>query len=194
MKNQPSSNRKHRWAAALTRRTALVGSVALLLATLLLATSCSDLSTSPTGNAGDELAPLAAAPLPQAQVDGPEWTVVKTLSFKGGDMLLDGSSLLCNFPLGALLLPRTITAQMRLNGPRGEATRIEMDFQPSMTFRTPVLLIMSPTYLAGNSNRCTLWYFDPDLEKWVKKAEQPILLNLPVVFLVDHFSGYAISR
>jgi hypothetical protein len=109
-------------------------------------------------------------------------------------MLLDGPSLLCSFPLGALLEPRTITATMRLNGPRGEATRVEMDFQPSMNFLNPVLLVMNPSYLAGNGQRCTLWYFDPDLERWVKKAEQPVILNLPVVFLVDHFSGYAISR
>ncbi len=193
MKNPRPSLPIQRWAATLTRRHALVGSVAfLLLATLLLGTSCSDLSTSPTPEPGPDLVPLAA--VPGLSEEGPQWTVVKTLNIKGGDMLLDGLDLLCSFPLGALLQPRTITATMSLNGPRGEATRIEMDFQPSMNFRTPVLLIMSPSYLAGNAPRCILWYFDPALNRWVKKAEHPILLNLPVIFLVDHFSGYAISR
>jgi hypothetical protein len=190
MKNPPPSLRIRNWVSNLTGRG--FGAIAFLLATLLLGTSCSDLSTSPMPSPGDDMAPLAV--MPALSEDGPEWTVVKTLTVKGGDMLLDGPSLLCTFPLGALLQPRTIIATLSLNGPRGQATRVEMDFQPSMNFRFPVLLVMSPSYLAGNAQRCTLWYFDPALQKWVKKAEQPILLNLPVIFLVDHFSGYAISR
>ena len=110
-------------------------------------------------------------------------------------MNLDGEQVQCSFPSGALPLPTVlITANMKLNAPRGEATRLDIDFQPSMLFTQPVTLKVDSSYLAGSGNKYTLWYFDPLQKRWLKELEQTYTAGLPVLFQITHDSAYAITR
>ena len=113
----------------------------------------------------------------------------------GGLMALDGTDLVCRFPADALPVESTtITVQLKLNAARGQATRVEMDFQPSMTFEEPVELIVANNYLAGTNRKYTLWFFDPQDRRWEKQDEEEIVQGSPIIFEIFHYSGYAVSR
>jgi len=110
-------------------------------------------------------------------------------------MELDGQRLVCNFSRNALPVNQaTITATMKLNAPQGQATRIDLDFQPSMTFEKPVTLTIEGTYLAGTGNTYTLWYFDPILRKWMRQATNVFSPSSPTTFNLYHYSAYALTR
>ena len=168
---------------------------AVLLGTLLIATSCSE---SPTAPGGD---PLAGENPDGADIQGGvwsaagtlEWTVSKVMTPLGGVMLLDGLRVMSVFPSGALAAATPITAAMRLNAPAGQATRIDFDFQPSMSFGKPVRLVLAGDYLAG-SGPYVLWYLNPDTGAWEKLAEKMPAGNLAVTFTLDHYSQYGVSR
>lgn len=172
-----------------------LAAAAVLLGTLLIATSCSE---SPTAPGGD---PLAGESPDGAGVQGGgfsvsgalNWTVSKVVTPNGGVMLLDGLRVMSVFPSGALPAATTITATMQLNAPAGQATRIDFDFQPSMSFGKPVQLVLAGNYLAG-TGPYVLWYLNPATETWEKLAEQMPTGNLAVVFLLDHYSQYGVSR
>lgn len=164
-----------------------------LLFALLLVPGCSE---APTG-----------IEQPQASIDDSsldnlvgqassiQWTVIKLILSNGGSMKLDGERVVCSFPPGALPLPQVlIIANMKLNGPRGSATRLDVDFQPSLLFNKPVTLKVDSGYLAGSGNKYTLWYFDPVSKSWLKEAESTFIGGLPVLFNLHHFSAYAITR
>jgi hypothetical protein len=124
-----------------------------------------------------------------------EWTVTKLILKKGGTMNLDGSRVTCSFPSGALPIPKLLViAKMKLNGPRGSATRLDIDFQPSIVFERPVVLKVDSSYLTGVGNTYTLWYFDPVQNRWLKEMEQSYTAGLPVLFQISHYSAYAITR
>ncbi len=126
----------------------------------------------------------------------PQWTVVQPIPVLGGTMLLDGAQVLCVFPPGSLPDNEavTITAGMKLNGVRGSATRIEFDFQPAMEFEEAIELKLHPDYLAGTSNKMILWFFDPELGRWVEQDHETINPGRMVTFKLFHYSGYAVSR
>ena len=127
--------------------------------------------------------------------DGPEWTVTKLILLRGAAMKLDGEQVTCTFGPGALPLPSVlVSAHMKLNGPRGSATRLDIDFQPSLLFKKPVSLKVDSGYLAGNGNTYTLWYFDPVQRAWQRQAQGTFTGALPVLFKLNHFSAYAITR
>ena len=124
-----------------------------------------------------------------------EWTVQQTMRKQGGTMELDGQRLQCTFEAGALPVNSAlITAQMKLNGPQGSATRLDLDFQPSMTFKKDVLLKIDATYLSGTSSKYVLWYFDPAVRKWVKQDERNIESTGLTTFKLNHYSAYALTR
>jgi hypothetical protein len=170
---------------------ALASCALLLLA--LLAPGCADTPTSP----GQREESIGTSSLDDFLVGstGPEWTVIKLILFRGGSMKLDGERVTCSFAPGALPIPQAlIIANMKLNAPRGKATRLEIDFQPSLIFRGPVTLKIDPDYLAGTGNQYTLWYFDPDQQTWLKQADSSVRDGLPALFNLGHFSAYAVSR
>jgi hypothetical protein len=110
-------------------------------------------------------------------------------------MKLDGEQVVCSFAPGALTLTQVlVTARMELNGPRGSATRLDIDFQPSLFFKKSVTLKVDSGYLAGTGNKYTLWYFDPVAKTWLRQAESTFTGGLPVLFNLEHFSAYAITR
>lgn len=174
-----------------------LAAAAVLLGTLLIATSCSE---SPTAPGGD---PLVGEDPGGADIEGGgwtasaggtrDWTVSKTVTPLGGVMLLDGLRLMSVYPNGALPTTTTITVAMRLNAPAGQATRIDFDFQPSMSFGKPVQLVLAGNYLAG-TGPYVLWYLNPATGAWEKLAEQTPTGGLAVVFLLDHYSQYGVSR
>jgi hypothetical protein len=126
---------------------------------------------------------------------GPEWSVSKEIHKSGGSMQLDGQQLVCTFPPGALPMNRTtITAKMSLNGPRGEATRITIDFQPAITFKKSISLKVDPGYLAGTGNKYVLWYLNPTAQTWVMQNEVSLTSGQPATFSIDHYSAYALTR
>jgi hypothetical protein len=178
---------------AATRQRLLV--VLGLFAGLLFSTSCSEMPTSPGGDfdLGNGLGTNAVKP-PLAS--NPQWTVQQLIPASGGTMLLDGGKVICVFPSGSLPDNEavTITAKMKLNGARGSATRIEFDFQPAMEFEEPILLKLHPDYLAGTSNKLFLWFFDPELWRWVEQDHESINPDRMVTFKLFHYSGYAVSR
>jgi hypothetical protein len=191
MRYQPLKDSLKRLGDALSKRSVL--SAIALLGTLFTA-NCSDLPTSPT-SALDLNNDLNAMGGQKVCSSGPEWTVVQPMTNLGGVMLLDGWDVTQTFPSGSLSNDATtITANMKLNAPRGQATRIEFNFSPAQTFVKPVDLSISPSYLAGSNPKLTLWYYDPLQGQWVKQAEQGISGNQPVVFQIYHYSGYAVSR
>lgn len=165
-----------------------------LLGALLVAPGCSDMPTSPLESPAGNLS-ANHFDLQIGKTTGPEWTVSQEIHKRGGTMELDGQQLVCTFPSGALPENRTtITAQMRLNGPRGEATRIDIDFQPSMTFRKSISLKVDSGYLAGTGNKYVLWYFNSATRTWVKQSETSFTAAQPATFSLDHYSAYALTR
>ena len=190
MRHEPLLASLKRCQAALAKRSVQV--VALLGA--LLSANCGDLPTSPSDFAGSssDLNTTAVKPKPSS---GLEWTVVQPMTNDGGYIALDGVDVVCSFPQGALPVDATtITARMKLNAPRGQATRIEFDFQPSMEFVKPVKLILVNNYLAGTSRKYTLWFYDPEDRRWEREDEEEIKDGQPIVFDIFHYSGYAVSR
>lgn len=167
---------------------------ALLLA-LLFVPGCSDTPMSPAqpeesidSNSQDLFSQASGA-------GGLQWTVIKLILRRGGSMNLDGERVTCSFTPGALPLPQVlIIANMKLNAPRGQATRLDVDFQPSLLFNNPVTLKVDSDYLQGTGNKYTLWYFDPARNTWLIEGESTILGGLPVLFNLRHFSAYAITR
>jgi len=169
-----------------------LGPCAFLVA-LLLFTGCSE---SPTG-IEQPVASLEDSSLDNIVGDASstEWTVTKLIMRRGGSMKLDGEQVVCSFSPGAInLLQVLITAKMELNGPRGSATRLNIDFQPSLNFKKSVTLKVDSGYLAGAGNKYTLWYFDPVRRTWLKEAETTFTSGLPVLFTLKHFSAYAVTR
>jgi hypothetical protein len=165
---------------------------ALLLA-LLFVPGCSDTPMSP-GQPVESMDDSSLQALGQA-AGGPQWTVIKLILSRGGLMKLDGERVTCSFAPGALPLSQVlIIANMKLNGARGEATRLDVDFQPSLLFNRPVTLKVDSDYLAGTGNKYILWYFDPAQETWLIEGESTILGGLPALFNLKHFSAYAITR
>lgn len=165
---------------------------ALLLA-LLFVPGCSETPMSP-GLPEESMDDSSLQALAQA-TGGPEWTVIKLILSRGGSMKLDGERVTCSFAPGALPLPQVlIIANMKLNGPRGEATRLDVDFQPSLLFNKPVTLKVDSDYLAGTGNNYTLWYFDPARNTWLIEGVSTFTNGLPVLFNLKHFSAYAITR
>jgi hypothetical protein len=103
-------------------------------------------------------------------------------------MQLDGQRVLCTFDPGALPVNNVmVTAQMKLNGPQGGATRLDIDFQPSMTFKKSVKLKIDATYLAGSGSKYVLWYFDPALRTWTRQAEKTISSTGLTSFELSHY-------
>jgi len=191
MRCEPLLASLRRCQAALTNRQAL--SVIALLG-MLFSANCGDLSTSPSDIAGSfsSLNATAVKPKPSSSL---EWTVVKPMTNEGGYIALDGADVVCSFPQGALPVDATtITVQMRLNAPRGQATRIEFDFQPSMEFEKSVKLILSSNYLAGTNRRYTLWFFDPQDRQWQQEDHEDVVPGQPIIFDIFHYSSYAVSR
>ena len=138
-------------------------------------------------------APRPGAPEAGAGSDSEvEWTVERMIGVHGGSMQLD-RGLRLHFPPGALAAPTLITAHMTLDGERGEATRIEFDFVPSMTFQRPVTLAMGPRYLGGAGD-LNLWFFDPVAGTWVMAERRADGGRGVVSFELHSFSQYAISR
>ena len=165
---------------------------ALLLA-LLFVQGCSDTPMSPARP--EESLDSSSLQDLFGQSDGPEWTVVKLLLLRGGSMQLDGERVTCSFAPGALPLSQVlIIANMKLNGPRGSATRLDVDFQPSLLFNKPVTLKVDSDYLAGTGNKYTLWYFDPARKTWLIEGQSTFTSGLPVLFNLSHFSAYAVTR
>jgi hypothetical protein len=190
MRHEPLLARLKRCQAALAKRSVL--SVVALLGALFSA-NCTDLPTSPSEFAGPT-SDLNTAAL-RLGLSGPQWTVVQPMTNAGGVMALDGTDVVCRFPQGALPVDSTnITANMKLNASRGQATRIEFDFQPSMEFVKPVKLILVNNYLAGTSRKYTLWFYDPEDRRWEREDEEEIKDGQPIVFDIFHYSGYAVSR
>ena len=190
MRHESLSAALSRLNRALSKRSVL--SLVALLGTLFSA-NCSDVPTSPELGGGSDLQSMAVALKPSSS--GPEWSVEQTVTSDGGLMPLDGLQVVSNFPPGALPVESaTIIARMKLNAPRGLANRIEFDFQPSMTFQTPVELRLVNTYLAGSSPKYILWYYNPGTSSWEKQAEQWVSGSYPIVFKISHYSGYAVSR
>jgi hypothetical protein len=191
MRLEPLLESFKRCSAALAKRGALS---AVVLLGALFSANCGEQPTSPSEFGGLSSDPNVAAMKPHVSA-GPEWTVVQPMTVSGGYMALDGTDVLCSFPQGALPVDATtITARMKLNAQRGSATRIEFDFQPSMEFVKPVKLVIASNYLAGTNNKYTLWFFDPEKNRWEREDEEAIVLGRPVVFDIFHYSGYAVSR
>jgi hypothetical protein len=191
MRHEPLLARLKRCQTALAKRSVL--SVVALLGALF-STNCGELPTSPSDFAGSssDLNVTALKPKPSS---GLEWTVVKPMTNGGGYIALDGVDVVCSFPQGALPVDATtITARMKLNAPRGQATRIEFDFQPSMEFEKPIKLIVSNNYLAGANPRYTLWFFDPEDGQWEREDHEDVVPGQPIIFDILHYSGYALSR
>ncbi len=172
---------------------------AFLTGLLLLTSSCSDLPTQPTselaadGSEGAKGGAELGRGVSSAG-DALTWTVVQTINKGGGMMKLDGTELKCTFPAGALSRTTRFTATMRLDAPRGEATRVDIEFQPSVSFQAPIKLKVAKDYLAGNNPHYVLWYFDPTLGAWVKSAQLPEGDASTDGFDLDHFSQYAVTR
>ena len=191
MRHQPLLARLKRCQAAVAKRSVLTV-VALLGA--LFSANCGDQPTSPSNVAGSFSDLHATAVKPKAS-SGLEWTVVKPMTIDGGYIALDGGDVVCLFPQGALPGDQTtITARMKLNAPRGQATRIEFDFQPSMEFEKPIDLVISNNYLAGTNRRYTLWFFDPEQGRWEEEDHEDVVSGQPIVFDIFHYSSYAVSR
>jgi hypothetical protein len=169
-----------------------------LLGAVLLAPGCSDMPTDPSGQSQlsqENGLGTSSLALISGKTEGPEWTVTQLMYRHGGSMELDGQRLVCNFSRNALPVNQaTITATMKLNAPQGQATRIDLDFQPSMTFEKPVTLTIEGTYLAGTGNTYTLWYFDPILRKWMRQATNVFSPSSPTTFNLYHYSAYALTR
>jgi hypothetical protein len=124
----------------------------------------------------------------------PGWTVQQEIGKHREIMFLDGKELKLTFPTKALNQDTMLFAHMRLDAERGSATRVDFDFQPPMSFAKPVELSISSTYLSGDSFTYKLWSIDPVLGGVQKLAEKRIIPGQNVVFTLDHFSTYAISR
>jgi len=190
MRHETLSAALSRLNRAFSKRSVL--SLVALLGTLFSA-NCSDVPTSAELGGGSDLQSMAVALKPSSS--GPSWTVEQTVTSDGGLMPLDGLQVVSNFPPGALPVSETvITARMKLNAPKGQANRIEFDFQPSMTFQKPVELQLVNDYLAGASRKYILWFYDPEALRWVKQDEQFVVEGQPIVFKLSHYSGYSISR
>ena len=167
-----------------------------LLGAVLLAPGCSDMPTGPSQLAQQE-DNLNTNSLDDVfgKAVNVEWTVAKALTWRGGTIQLDGPQLVCTIPNKALPVnSTTITARMRLNGPRGTANRVDMDFQPSMTFKKPIKITVGPGYLAGTGNTLTLWYYDPLQRTWVKQSEKTFTGGASTTFYIGHYSAYALTR
>jgi len=191
MRHEPLLASLKRCQVALAKRSVL--SVVAVLGALFSA-NCGELPTSSSDFAASfsDRNATALKPKPASSL---EWTVVKSMTNDGGYMALDGVDVVCSFPQGALPVDATtITAQMKLNAPRGQATRIEFDFQPSMEFEKPVKLIVSNNYLAGTNRRYTLWFFDPEDGRWEEEDHEDVVPGQPIIFDIFHYSGYALSR
>jgi hypothetical protein len=190
MRNQSLAAALSRLNRALSKRSVL--SLVAVLGTLFSA-NCSDVPTSPElgGAGGPEMQAAALKP----SLSGPEWTVQQTVTSGGGTILLDGQQVTTTFPPGSLPVESTVvTAQMKLNAPKGQATRIDFDFQPSMTFQKPVQLQLQNDYLAGASRKYVLWYYNPEMQRWEKQDEQYVVEGSPINFKIYHYSGYSVSR
>ena len=167
---------------------------ALLLA--LCFTGCSDnMPTSPLESPSDNLGTSSLDDLIGKFGASTEWTVQQTMRKQGGTIELDGQRLLCTFDPGALPVNSAlVTAKMKLNGPQGAATRLDIDFQPSMTFKKSVRLKLDATYLSGTSSKYVLWFFNPTSRTWVKQDERSIDSNGLTSFTLNHYSAYALTR
>jgi len=188
MRHQSLAAALSRLNQALSKRSVL-GLVALL--GTLFSANCGDVPTSPElGGAGSEIQAVALKP----SASGPEWTVEQLMTANGGMIALDGTQVVTSFPAGALLNDTVISARMKLNAPKGQANRIEFDFQPSMTFQKPVLLQLENDYLSGTSRKYILWFFNPSNQRWEKQDEQFIVEGSPISFKIYHYSGYSVSR
>ena len=178
---------------------ALVGTglvlAAAVLGSLLVVSGCSDLPTQVAGEApGASNGPGGQiATSPWGSSDGTDWTTSQSISARGGLMKLD-KGLEIKFNPGSLDKDTTITGHMRLNAPKGQATRLDCEFLPSMTFAVPAELRLDKDYLAGAGATYTLWYWNPATSAWDKVGEQPIGTESNVTFQLDHFWQYAVSR
>jgi hypothetical protein len=169
-----------------------------LFGAVLLAPGCSDMPTDPSGQSQlsqENGLGTSSLDLISGKTTGPEWSVTEVMYRHGGVIELDGPRLVCNFSRNALPVNQaTITARMKLNAPQGQATRIDIDFPPSMTFEKPVTLTIEGTYLAGRGNTYTLWYFDPIARKWLQQATNVFSPSSPTTFNLYHYSAYALTR
>jgi len=172
----------------------VVASCALVLA--LSFAGCGDnMPTSPLESPSDNIGVSSLPDLIGKFGADTQWTVSQTIRKSGGTMQLDGQRLLCTFEAGALPVNSAlITAQMKLNGPQGAATRLDIDFQPSMNFKKDVLLKLDGTYLAGTSSKYVLWFFDPAQRTWVRQDERTISSTGLTTFQLKHYSAYALTR
>jgi hypothetical protein len=156
---------------------------------------CSDMGSSPTMPSLNDNLGTSSIDLISGKTKGPEWTVQEMMYRHGGTIYLDGGQLYCTFSREALPVNQAlITASMKLNAPRGQATRLDIDFQPSMTFEKSVTITIDATYLSGTGNTYTLWYFDPILHKWLKQATNVFTPSQPTTFNLYHYSAYALTR
>ena len=167
---------------------------ALLLA--LCFSGCSDnMPTSPLESPSDNLGTSSLPELIGKFGATTEWSVSQTMRKVGGTIELDGQRVVCTFAPGALPVNTVlVTARMKLNGPQGAATRLDLDFQPSMTFKKSVKLQIDATYLAGSGSKYVLWYFDPALRTWTRQAEKSISSTGLTSFELGHYSAYALTR
>lgn len=178
---------------------ALLGGTLLLgiavLGSLLFVSGCSDLPTDvasePPGDSNGPGGQIATSPW--GSTAGEDWTSTQSVTARGGLMKLD-KGLEIKFNPGSLDKDTTIVGHMRLNAPRGQATRLDCEFLPSMTFAVPAELRVDKDYLAGSGSTYTLWYWNPTSGAWEKVSEQPIGTASNVSFNLDHFSQYAVSR
>jgi hypothetical protein len=180
---------RHLLSSKFIAASALVGAV-------LLAPGCSDLPTSPGNQLSQEDGPSITS-LDDVIGQAPrfEWTVTKKMRARGGSIKLDGQRLVCTIPNGALpTSDEAITAKMRRNGLPGFATRVTIDFQPSIVFLRPITLKMDSNYLAGTGNTYILWYFDPVGHTWIKQSEKTFASGSAPTFAIDHYSIYALTR
>lgn len=169
---------------------ALAGGGFVVALLLLLLASCSELPTAP----GSE----AAIPGDDPSTAGSggsctKWKVEQAVGDQGGTIQLD-TDLDLVFPPGALAGEVLVSAEVKLSDKKGSATKVTFDFKPSMTFQAPVSLEIGTSYLAGNGPTYVLSYFNPDTRTWEQLDEKPIGAAGSVVFALDHFSQYSVTR
>jgi hypothetical protein len=167
-----------------------------LLGAVVLAPGCSEVPSSPGSQLSQEDGPsITSLDNVIGQAPRYEWSVTKKMRARGGSIKLDGQRLVCTIPNGALpTSDEAITANMRRNGLPGFATRVTIDFQPAIVFLRPITLKMDSNYLAGTSNKYTLWYFDAVGQTWVKQSEMTFAPGSSPTFPIDHYSTYALTR
>ena len=187
----------HRATLGLTRYASTAGScfayVFALIGAVLVIGGCSDVPTAP-GLGSDGLGGGSSIEILKTVRPGPEWIVQQLVDRHRTVMLLDGEDVKLTFQSKAVTQTTMIVARMSFNDVRERATRLNFDLQPSMSFSRRVELSVSSNYLAGKGGAYKLWCINPATGSLHKADEKPITPGQDVVFTLDHFSAYAVSR